>query len=49
METTVKNKVGSLILNPLPVKSGLRQGGALSPNLFNNKKKNILILEGKIF
>ncbi|KAL4092204.1 hypothetical protein QTP88_026743 [Uroleucon formosanum] len=35
METKVKIKVGDLISDPLLVKSGLRQGDALSPILFN--------------
>ncbi|VVC39091.1 Reverse transcriptase domain [Cinara cedri] len=35
METKVKVKVGDLISDPVLVKSGLRQGDALSPILFN--------------
>jgi len=35
METKVKVKVGDLISDPVQVKSGLRQGDALSPILFN--------------
>jgi hypothetical protein len=35
METNVKVKVGSLISDPVQVKTGLRQGDALSPILLN--------------
>jgi hypothetical protein len=35
LETFVKVRVGNIITDPILVKSGLRQGDAVSPILFN--------------